>query len=92
MAMHLKPKPGAMKSIAREMANEFSYSCMMPMVCQHVLRLTNVLVDTLSRTFEPNARFFILEALNSAVEVTLATRSDDYYVVTFRAQQRRRRR
>ena len=92
MAMKLKAQPGAMKAIAREMALEFSHSCIMPHIVQHVPGLTNVLADKLSRKFEPNALFSLPEALKLAEEIQLPIRDEAYYFLDFRAERRKRRR
>ena len=54
LALKLKATSGAMKSIAREVALEFSESAARPMICQHIPGLTNAIADKLSRKFERN--------------------------------------
>ena len=74
-----------MKSIAREVALEFSKSEIMPMICQHIPGVTNTIADRLSRKYEPNAQFVLPAALVSAHEAIVPVRDAAYYIVPFRA-------
>ena len=81
-----------MKSIAREVALEFSDYAIMPMICQHILGLTNAIADKLSRKCEPNAQFVLPAALDSAQEAIAPVRDDTFYFVPFRALLGKKRR
>ena len=91
LALKLKATSGAMKSIAREVALEFSLSEIMPMVCQHIPGVTNTIADRLSRKYEPNAQFVLPAALASH-EAFVPVRDAAYCVVPFRASRGKKRR
>ena len=92
MALKLKAQSGATKAIAREMALEFSHSCITPRSVQHVPGLADVMSDMLSRKFEPKAQFKLPEALKLAKDIKLPVLSEAYNFMDFRAERRKRRR
>ena len=81
-----------MKSIAREVAMEFSRSSVMPSVGTHVPGITHVLADDLSRYYEPGApqQGKIPEALKRVKCDVVPPRSPDYYLVPFCVKARKR--
>ena len=95
LALKMKTKTsesGAMKSIAREVAMEFSRSSMMPSVGTHVPGITNVLADDLSRYYEPGApqEGKIPTALKDVKRDLVPLRAPEWYLVPFCVRKRKR--
>ena len=83
---------GAIKSIAREAAMEFSRSSMMPSVGTRVPGITNVLADDLSRYYEPGApqQGKIPEVLKQVKRDIVPPRAPDYCLVPSCVKARKR--
>ena len=65
--------------VAKDVALEYSDTSSEPRIFEHVLGISNVLADKLSRLYEPDADVKVPEELKEAMEAEAPMRKKTYY-------------
>ena len=84
----MKSKPGALKSIAKELALLLAGSPYRPASACHIPGITNVLADTLSRRYDPSKqdKWQLPAELENVEQTRLPTRDAEYYYLQHSAR------
>ena len=81
----MKSKPGALKSIAKELALLLAASPYRPTNACHIAGITNVVADALSRRYDPaKQESWVLPAeFDNLAQTELPTRDESYYMLPY---------
>ena len=85
----MKSPPGPLKAIAKETAMILTKSPYKPKATKHIPGLANPIADALSRKYDPSKKdsWKLPEELADAVEIKLAARTKEYYIVPYSARE-----